>query len=143
MSNKNSKAVIKTSSGNTEQISISDKVMQGRVLGGHICTTTMDKLCKLVYKDKNLVYKYKGNVEVPPLEMVDDVITVSKCESTSVALNQTVNSFVKLKKLTLSKHKCSKIHIENNSKVFPEHKVHSETMETSNKEKYLVDFVTD
>ena len=103
----------------------------------------MDKLCKLVYKDKNLVCKYKGNVEVPPLEMVDDVITVSKCGSTSVALNQTVNSFVELKKLTLSKNKCSKIHIGNNNKIFPEHKVHSETMENSKKEKYLGDFVTD
>lgn len=65
ISNKNAKAVIKTSSGNTEKISISDKVMQGRVWGGLMCTSTMDKLCKLVYKDKNLVYKYRGIVEVP------------------------------------------------------------------------------
>lgn len=142
ISNKNAKAVIKTSSGNTEKISISDKVMQGRVWGGLMCTSTMDKLCKLVYKDKNLVYKYRGIVEVPPLEMVDDVITVSKCGTTSVALNQTVNSFIELKKLQLSKNKCSKIHIGKNVKVCPEHKVHNETMKTSDKEKYLGDFVT-
>ena len=54
--------------------------MQGRVWGGLMCTTTMDKLCKLVYNDERLLYKYRGKVDVPPLEMVDDVITVSKYE---------------------------------------------------------------
>ena len=34
---------------------------------------------------------------MPPLEMVDDIITASKCGSTAVALNQTVKRFIKLK----------------------------------------------
>ena len=87
-SNKNAKIVIKTSSGTTNPISISNKVMQGRVWVGLMCTATMDKLCKMIYSDQKLLYKYRRNVDVPPLEMVDDIITVSKCGSTSVALNQ-------------------------------------------------------
>ena len=79
LSNKNAQIVIKTSVGETNQLGISSKVMQGRVWGGLMCTTTMDKLCKLVYKDEQLLYKYKGIVDVPPLEMVDDIITASKC----------------------------------------------------------------
>ena len=71
----------------------------------------MDKLCKLVYNDDKLLYKYKGKVAVPPLEMVDDIITANKCGNTAVALNQTVKRFIKLKKMTLSKDKCSQIHI--------------------------------
>ena len=39
---------------------------------------------------------------VPPLEMVDDIITASKCGTTTVALNATVNSFEERKKLGLS-----------------------------------------
>ena len=56
-----------------------------------MCTATMDKLSKLIYKDENLIYKYKGTVDVPPLEMVDDIITATKCGSTAIAMNATVN----------------------------------------------------
>ena len=76
--------------------------MQGGVWGGLKCTVSMDKLCKLVYKDDKLQYKYWSKDGVLPLEMVDDVITVSKCGSTSVAVNSTVNTFMDLKKLKLS-----------------------------------------
>ena len=63
-----------------------------------MCTTSMDKLCKLIYNDESVIYKYRGKVDVAPLEMVDDVITTSKCGSTSIALSQIVNTFMELKK---------------------------------------------
>ena len=50
-------------------------------------TTTMDKLCKSLYEDEKLLYRYKVIVDVPPLEMVDDIITVSKRGSTALAMN--------------------------------------------------------
>ena len=77
--------------------------MQGTVNSGLFCTSTMDKLAKIVYSDKSLVYKYKGVAEVPPLEMVDDILTVSKCFLASVTSNIVVNSFIESKKLTLKK----------------------------------------
>ena len=40
-------------------------------------------------------------VDVPPLEMVDDILTVQKCRTTSSALNAEVNAFIEQKKLTL------------------------------------------
>ena len=49
-----------------------------------MCTTTMDKLCQLAYNDENILYKYRVTVAVPLLEMVDNIITTSKCGSTSV-----------------------------------------------------------
>jgi hypothetical protein len=124
-------------------MSISEKVMQGRVWGGLMCTTTMDKLCSLAYKDPNLLYSYKGKVNIPPLEMVDDIVTTSKCGATSLALNETVNTFIELKKLKLSDQKCSKIHIGKDSKICPEHKVHENIMKNSSKEKYLGDYITE
>ena len=47
--------------------------------------------------------------------MVDDILTITKCDSTAIAMNTTVNTFIKTKKLKLSYQKCSVIHIEKKS----------------------------
>ena len=84
--------------------------------GGLKCTTTMDGLPKLILQDSQAMYKYRGLVSIPPLEMVDDVITAVECGSKSVKLNATVNAFIESKKLSLSSSKCSKIHIGNKNR---------------------------
>ena len=106
-----------------------------------MCTTTMDQLGKQVYNDDSLTYKYKGEVAVPPLEMVDDVVTLSKCGATSIALNKTVNTFIEHKKLRLNTKKCAKMHIGKKCVNCPNLKVHGEEMNSSCKEKYLGDFI--
>ena len=97
-----------------------------------------------MHNHTTLAYKYRGKVHVPPLEMVDDVITASKCGSTTVALNACINSFIERKKLSLSADKCSRIHIGNktNKHECASIKVHNDEMKNSEKEKYLGDFVT-
>ena len=75
--------------------------MQGTVFGSIICTSVMDKLAKIFYKDPDLVYKFKNKVEVPVLGMVDDILCVSRCSSKTVISNATVNSFMELNRLTL------------------------------------------
>ena len=81
---------------------------------------------------------------MPPLQMVDDVITAAKCGSTSSALNAAINTFMELKKLKLGVDKCATVHIgNNNSKLECSVKtVHGEDMKNTVKEKYLGDFVT-
>ena len=111
LENESDQIAVKTASGTTERINIHNKIMQGTVWAGLMCTNTMDKLGKEVYADPSLVYKYRGIVDVPPLEMVDDVITASKCGNTTLTLNAKVNYFVERKKLQLSSEKCSRIHI--------------------------------
>ena len=59
------------------------------------------------------MFKYRGQVSVPPLEMVDDVVTDANCGADSVNLNAKVNTFVEHKKLKLSAKKCSNLHIGN------------------------------
>ena len=54
---------------------------------------------------------YKGVAAVPPLLMVDNILTVSKCSTTASAMNATVNAFIENKKLKLSHKKCSAIHV--------------------------------
>ena len=79
---------------------------------------------------------------MPPLQMVDDVLTASKCGNTSLTANSTTNTFIELKKLGFSKDKCNKIHIGNNKLKCPKQYVHDEPMGVSTKEKYLGDFLT-
>ena len=139
--NKDAKVAVRTPSGTTDLLNISETVMQGTVWGGLMCTTTMDQLGKQVYKNDSLIYKYKGEVAVPPLEMVDDIVTVSKCGDTSSTLNETVNTFIEQKKLKLNTKKCAKMHIGKKCKKCPNLTVHGEEMQTSNKEKYLGDYI--
>jgi hypothetical protein len=110
--------------------------MQGTVWAGISCTATMDKLGKLVYKNPSDAYKYKGKVVVPPFEMVDDVLTISKCGTTSIAMNQTVNQFMKSKKLQLNPLKCAKIHIGKKCSECPDLLVNNESMKNSDRENY-------
>ena len=119
-------------------------VMQGTVWSGLMCNSTMDKLCKAIYKDKDLLFKYRGIVEVPPLQMVDDVVTASKCGEQPEELNSAVNSFVEHKKFKLSETKCSNIHVGNkeSKEGCPNKLIDNVIMNESKKEKYLGDYLT-
>ena len=54
-------------------------------------------------------------------------------------MNSVVNSFMELKKLTLSDEKCSKIHIGKRNMACHKLKVHDKIMKDSNKKRYLGD----
>ena len=88
-----------------------------------------------------LLYKYKGVVDVPPLEMVDDIVTVQKCGVASETLNTEVNSFIAQKKLTLGQNKCVKVHIGNKCAECDNLYVHDEVMKESQQVKYLGDII--
>ena len=139
--NKNAQVVIKTPWGLTERKTINNIVMQGTVWGSLFCTATMDKLGKLKYSNKEMLYKYKSVVGIPALEMVDDVVDVQKCGVDAVKSNAVVNSFMEHKKLTLSKSKCHKIHCGKKSLMCPELEVHKETMHVTDEDKYLGDHI--
>jgi hypothetical protein len=103
----------------------------------------MDKLGKQFYSHPNLLYKYKSEVLVPPLQMVDDVLCASKCGSQVVTNNAAITTFARLKKLDLNETKCARIHIAKNkcdqcAKIF----VNGRVFRESQKEKYLGDYLT-
>ena len=52
LENQNANIAIKTASGKSERINISNIIMQGTVWGSLLCTTSMDKLGKMMYRDK-------------------------------------------------------------------------------------------
>ena len=136
------KIAVKTAWGLTDRIDIEDLIMQGTVFGSIICTSVMDKLAKIFYQDKDLVYKYKNKVAVPILGMVDDVLNVAKCTEQVVISNSTINTFIEQNKLKLAASKCSRIHVGKKSGECPNIKVHKENMKNSDSEKYLGDFIS-
>ena len=71
--NQNANVAIITTSGMTKRTSMTNIIMQGTVWGSLFCTTTLDKLPRLQYDNTHLLYKYRGSVSVPPLEM-DDIV---------------------------------------------------------------------
>ena len=141
MGNQTAKVAIKTTGGQTERVTISKLIMQSTVNSGLFCTSSMDKLAKMVYEDKSILYKYKGVAEVPPLEMVDDVLTISKCSMTSVTMNATVNAFINNKNLRLSKEKCSAIHVGKYRENCNVLKTHDKKMHQVDSTKYIGDII--
>ena len=107
---KNAQVAAKTSSGLTERRDIPNIVMQGTVWGGIFCTATMDKLGKFQYDNPDMLYSYKGEVAVPALEMVDDILDVKKCGVHAIKSNSLINTFIEHKKLSMGHDKCEKIH---------------------------------
>ena len=68
----------------------------------------MDKLGQMAYEDENLLHRYKGSVALPPICMVDDILSIQRCPD-SFKDNAIINAFIELKKLTLSEKKFNRI----------------------------------
>ena len=135
--------MVKTPLGITRRFSIKNIVLQGTVWGSPMCIATTDKLDKKVYDEKEHLYKYKGEVDVPPLEMVDDILTLQNCGLASEAINNQVNNFIEQRKLTLGQKKCVKIHVGKKCNSCDKLNVHEKVMKEANQVKYLGDIVNE
>ena len=134
MENENAQVAVKSTRGISKRINIKNIIMQGSVWGGICCIALMDKLGQLAYSNPELLDYYRGVVATPPLQMVDDVLGVQKCSNKSRRLNNTINTFMELEKLTLSWKKCSIVHIGKSDMNCPELKVHGQQMKRSRQE---------
>ena len=116
--------------------------MQGTVLTSIKCAVQIDTLGKDCLKDKksqDILYKYLGAVPIPPLSMVDDILTVSEAGIKSIKMNAAVQSKMDVKKLELGKE----MNIgDKNEIITPKLKIHDEEMKTSTREKYLGDIIS-
>ena len=97
---------------------------------------------KMLRCQKWVVCKMSGaEMSENPLEMVDDVLTVSKCSITSLTMNIIVNSFMENTKLILSKEKCPVIHVGKLRNKCHKLKVHGRSMKQTDCTKYLGDMI--
>ena len=142
-SNKTCQVSIKTPWGSlTNRKEYNDIEMQGTVLTPIKCAVQIDTLGKEALKDDgDNLYKYKGFVRIPPMALIDDILTVTPCGIDSILMNAAVQSKVNNKRLELGQEKCFKMHVGNDQINCPSLKVHSEKMHTTHSEKYLGDIV--
>ena len=93
------------------------------------CALQIDTLGKESLRDDTeTLYKYKGCVRIPPMALIDDILTVTKCGINSILMNASVQSKVNNKRLELGNNKCFKMHIGNEKHECPTLKVQSEDM---------------
>ena len=117
--------------------------MQGSVWGSIFCVVLMEKLGKMAYSNPDLLFYYKNLVGTPPLQMIDDVMAIQKCSTKSLIINKTINTFIDLEKLSLSKNKCHYIHFGNPKTECHILRVDGQKMQNSKKETYLGDILED
>ena len=87
-SNKESKVAVKTSWGSvTKRVELKDLEMQGTVIAPLKCSLQVDLIGKFCLREGRGVYKYKGCLSLPPLSMIDDIISVTKCGAETIDSN--------------------------------------------------------
>ena len=105
---KNARIVIKTPIGNTEQGNIENIIMQGETLSGILCTSTMDKTAK-DSKTKSLLYR--GEVSVPRLGFVDDILDMNKCGNDIKEMHEETVAELNKRKLQVNRDKSVRMHV--------------------------------
>ena len=109
--NKLVNVAIKTPVGKTKRGSICNCIIQGDVFGPMFCAKHLDGIGKECLEYNKYTYKYKGIVDIPPLIMLDDLITVSECGAKTTMVNSYVKFKTSSKKLQFGNNKCKKLHI--------------------------------
>ena len=110
------------------------------------CSITTDTLGKELlssFDKSQILYKFRGFVIIPPLMMVDDVLSVTKCGLDSMKMNAFVLSKMATKRLELGAAKCYQIHVGKTVSTCPSLQVDSGlTMEKASHQRYLGDIIS-
>ena len=120
-------------------------LLQGSVFRPIKCCVQIDTLGRDCLAEDKCLYNYKNIISVPPLALIDDIISVTKCNVDAIESNTVVNMKIESKKLRLSKEKCVQIHVsKDNHKVCDSTlKVHDDKMKKAKEGSYLGDILTD
>ena len=110
---------VRTPVGKTELGQIKNVVLQGDTFGPMLCSKQVDMFGKECLEEQKYTYLYKGEVEIPPLSMVDDVVCISECGYQTAMANAYIQCKTSSKKLQFGPTKCKKIHV---GKQHEEHK---------------------
>ena len=80
--------------------------MQGTVLTPLKCSVQIDTLGKeMLAEESDNLYKYKGYVRIPPMALIDNILTITSCGIDSIKMNAAVQSKVNNKRLEHGKTK--------------------------------------
>ena len=85
------KVAVKTPVGISDRTSIYNVITQGDVFGPILCSNQVDTFGRECLEEGKYTYTYKGEVEIPPLGMVDDLICISQCGHKTAMMNAFIN----------------------------------------------------
>ena len=94
--------------------------MQGETLAPLECSVQVDTFGKECLEQNKLLYQYRGIVGIPPLALVDDVASISRCGIESLKMNSFLNAKTNLKKLQYGEEKCHKLHVGRKNQICPD-----------------------
>ena len=109
--NSNVNIGVKTPVGKTERKDIKNVITQGDVFGPMFCSKQVDTFGQECLEDKKYTYMYRGEMEIPPLSMVDDVLCISECGFQTTMSHAYIKLKTDSKKLQFGAQKCKKLHV--------------------------------
>jgi hypothetical protein len=109
--NRENFVAVNTPNGLTRREPFKEIVMQGDVLAPLISSLQVDTMGKECMEEGKHLYHYKDTVPIPPLGMVDDLFTISRCGYETTLMNQFINTKTAMKRLQFGTAKCVKLHV--------------------------------
>ena len=138
---------VNTAVGQTDRVNIPEIAQQGGTWGPMMCSNSIDGVGKFA-KEKQYFYRYKNMVNIIPLAMVDDLISVTSCGKDSIEMNISINIKIELKKLKFhtpevnKKSKCNMMHVGKPNKACPDMIVHGVKVDMVSQTVYLGDIIS-
>ena len=102
---------VQTHGGISQRKVVKKIICQGDPWGPIECSLQIDEIGKESLQTDLEPYKYKGQVEIPALGWIDDIITVSESGHKTARLNAFINAHLAIKKLRLGAKKCVTLHV--------------------------------
>ena len=109
--NRENFVAVNTPHGLSKREQIDEIEMQGDVLALLISSLQVATIGKECLDENKHLYFYKDSVPIPPLGLVDDLLTISSCGFKTTQMNQYLNSKTAEKRLQFGTSKCIKLHI--------------------------------
>ena len=112
-SNREAYVAVKTPGGLSKRETVKEIVMQGDVLAPLLSSLHVDAMVRNCMEESKIyqLFKFKDKVPIPPLGMVDDLLTITNCGHQTVLMNNYVNNKAALKRLQFGTKNSVKLHI--------------------------------
>ena len=108
--NKTNNLAVKTQHGLTERKVVEKIICQGDPWGSMQCSVQIDSIGRDSLAEDLEPVKYEGEVEIPALGMVDDILTIAESGYKTARMNSFITAKIALEKLQLGSNKCFVLH---------------------------------
>ena len=102
---------VKTPLGDAEEDVVENIVLQGDTWSPIMASVQVDKFGKECVEEEKYLYNFKNKVAIPPLSLIDDLITVSECGHQTDKINAFINVKSAEKTLQFGPDKCKRMHV--------------------------------